>query len=362
MLKETLMLSLVLVFFVAATPSLAFSPGLRASSSSAWNVPLEERRAYFQQQKLDHFTPEDVAKEFGAAVVTLEHRFYGESSPFHNLTVDNLKYLTIQQSLLDHAEFIAFYQVKLLLSRSQLSQMGITAGPECKRVLQNVTSIVEKALLENGTAIKSFFDPNAVKAQSGRFNQLCTSVLNASATNNATKLLVTKFVFHVQSPNCFKQDVFSSFPTGPVDFFDVELLRLSVQANQSSARDQWAWKYQVCTEMGLFRVSSGPDGLYYLDQCSQMFGQGIQPDVATTNLLFGGAKIAEPSFMLDCHSCSHVQDFKTGCVITSKLLFVFSPNSITFLPDPQECDMLDKARAFIRLQIGNWLQEYMSQP
>ncbi|EFJ32467.1 hypothetical protein SELMODRAFT_63867, partial [Selaginella moellendorffii] len=342
----------------------------------------------------------DVAKEFGAAVVTLEHRFYGESSPFHNLTVDNLKYLTIQQSLLDHAEFIAFYQkvinakfqkdgdnpwlviggsyagalsawfrlkfphlvigswassavVHPILSYSAYDrQMGITAGPECKRVLQNVTSIVEKALLENGTAIKSFFDPNAVKvnvdflayvaeiiavavrkelqrhvfvlssdlfrfatiqAQSGRFNQLCTSVLNASATNNATKLLVTKFIFHVQSPNY-----------------------------------QWAWKYQVCTEMGLFRVSSGPDGLfslqintqYYLDQCSQMFGQGIRPDVTTTNLLFGGAKIAgskimflngsedpwrhasiqnitssfsEPSFMLDCHSCSHVQDFKTGC-------------------------------------------------
>jgi len=46
------------------------------------------------------------AKQFGAAQVTLEHRFYGDSRPFSNLTTDNLKYLSSEQALADAAVFI----------------------------------------------------------------------------------------------------------------------------------------------------------------------------------------------------------------------------------------------------------------
>jgi hypothetical protein len=52
-----------------------------------------------------------LAKRFKAAVVSLEHRYYGESSPFSELTSQNLTYLTSNQALFDLATFRTYYQV-----------------------------------------------------------------------------------------------------------------------------------------------------------------------------------------------------------------------------------------------------------
>ncbi|GAY33484.1 hypothetical protein CUMW_007480, partial [Citrus unshiu] len=43
--------------------------------------------------------PKVLAKKFGAAVVSLEHRYYGKSSPFKSLSTENLKYLSSKQAL-----------------------------------------------------------------------------------------------------------------------------------------------------------------------------------------------------------------------------------------------------------------------
>uniref|UniRef100_A0AC34R9N7 Serine carboxypeptidase n=1 Tax=Panagrolaimus sp. JU765 TaxID=591449 RepID=A0AC34R9N7_9BILA len=47
-----------------------------------------------------------LAKEIGASLFLLEHRFYGESQPTGNLSVASLKYLTSQQALADIKNFI----------------------------------------------------------------------------------------------------------------------------------------------------------------------------------------------------------------------------------------------------------------
>ncbi|KAI6186073.1 Peptidase S28 family-containing protein [Aphelenchoides besseyi] len=46
------------------------------------------------------------AKQFGAMLYSLEHRFYGDSQPFRLMTIENLKYLTSEQALGDIANFI----------------------------------------------------------------------------------------------------------------------------------------------------------------------------------------------------------------------------------------------------------------
>ncbi|KAI1399038.1 peptidase S28, partial [Hypoxylon fuscum] len=46
-----------------------------------------------------------MAQEMGAAVVVLEHRYWGESSPFENLTAANLQYLTLENSIKDNTYF-----------------------------------------------------------------------------------------------------------------------------------------------------------------------------------------------------------------------------------------------------------------
>lgn len=46
-----------------------------------------------------------MAKTTGGAVVVVEHRYWGESSPFQELTSKNLKYLTLENSLKDMTYF-----------------------------------------------------------------------------------------------------------------------------------------------------------------------------------------------------------------------------------------------------------------
>jgi Serine carboxypeptidase S28 len=42
-----------------------------------------------------------IAQQQGGATIVLEHRYYGFSNPFPNLTVSSLKYHTIQQAIDD---------------------------------------------------------------------------------------------------------------------------------------------------------------------------------------------------------------------------------------------------------------------
>ncbi|KAL1968061.1 hypothetical protein VTN77DRAFT_2191 [Rasamsonia byssochlamydoides] len=45
------------------------------------------------------------AQEIGGAVILLEHRYYGESSPYDSLTTKNLQYLTLEQAIADLTYF-----------------------------------------------------------------------------------------------------------------------------------------------------------------------------------------------------------------------------------------------------------------
>lgn len=54
-------------------------------------------RTYFTNARLTG----RMAQEMGGAVLIMEHRYWGQSSPFANLTVKNLKYLTLDNSLKD---------------------------------------------------------------------------------------------------------------------------------------------------------------------------------------------------------------------------------------------------------------------
>lgn len=42
-----------------------------------------------------------IAKEIGAATIVIEHRYWGISSPFEELTTENMQYLTLRNSIAD---------------------------------------------------------------------------------------------------------------------------------------------------------------------------------------------------------------------------------------------------------------------
>eukprot|EP00475_Leptophrys_vorax_P004879 TRINITY_DN1291_c0_g1_i1.p1 TRINITY_DN1291_c0_g1~~TRINITY_DN1291_c0_g1_i1.p1 ORF type:complete len:396 (+),score=104.95 TRINITY_DN1291_c0_g1_i1:111-1298(+) len=51
-----------------------------------------------------------LAKRFGAKVISLEHRFFGKTQPFEDLSTEGLKFLNTKQALADLAYFIQTYQ------------------------------------------------------------------------------------------------------------------------------------------------------------------------------------------------------------------------------------------------------------
>ncbi|KAI1264332.1 peptidase S28 [Xylariaceae sp. FL1019] len=77
----------------AHSPIIMVNPGEQAATN--FNV------SYTSFQRLTGL----MAQQVGGAVVILEHRYWGESSPFEELTNDNLEYLTLENSIKDNTYF-----------------------------------------------------------------------------------------------------------------------------------------------------------------------------------------------------------------------------------------------------------------
>lgn len=75
------------------SPIFLVDPGEQAADG--FNV------TYTTEQRL----PGLMAKTTGGAVIVMEHRYWGGSSPFDNLTVANLQYLTLENAIKDHSYF-----------------------------------------------------------------------------------------------------------------------------------------------------------------------------------------------------------------------------------------------------------------
>ena len=60
------------------------------------------------------FMTTTLAEKFGAMVVFGEHRYYGTSMPFGDETFDrdNLKYLTVEQAMMDYVEFMLDFKTE----------------------------------------------------------------------------------------------------------------------------------------------------------------------------------------------------------------------------------------------------------
>lgn len=59
-----------------------------------------------------------VAQEIGAAVIVIEHRYWGDSSPYAELTTKNMQYLTLNNSISDFNNFARNVQLPFDQARS----------------------------------------------------------------------------------------------------------------------------------------------------------------------------------------------------------------------------------------------------
>jgi pimeloyl-ACP methyl ester carboxylesterase len=70
----------------------------------------------------------DIAKTLNAAIVVLEHRYYGASLPYPDLTLEHMKYLTIHNALEDAAAFEQYAKANLGLKGKWIAVGGSYPG------------------------------------------------------------------------------------------------------------------------------------------------------------------------------------------------------------------------------------------
>ncbi|VAH17273.1 unnamed protein product [Triticum turgidum subsp. durum] len=292
-----------------------------------------------------------MAKKFGAALVSPEHRYYGKSSPFEDLTTENLRFLSSKQALSDLAVFRQYYQETLnakynrsgadnswfvfggsysgalsawfrlkfphLTCGSLASsgvvlavynftdfdkQIGESAGPECKEALQEVTRLVDGQLQSGHNSVKELFGAKMLE-NDGDFLYLLADAAAIAFQYGNPDVLCSPLVEAKKNGT----DLVEAFARYVNDYY-VGTFRASVASydqnylkNTTPAESSYRlWWYQVCSEVAYFQVAPKNDSVrsakidtrYHLDLCKNVFGEGVYPDVSMTNLYYGGTRIA----------------------------------------------------------------------
>ncbi|KAG7584229.1 Peptidase S28 [Arabidopsis suecica] len=294
-----------------------------------------------------------LAKKFQAGVVSLEHRYYGKSSPFSSLATEKLKYLSSKQALYDLAAFRQYYQeslnVKLNMSNGgnenpwfffgisysgALSawfrlkfphltcgslassavvravyeftefdqQIGESAGQECKLVLQETNKLLELGLKVNNKEVKSLFNATELDVDADFLYLTADATVMAFQYGNPDKLCVPLVEAKkygsdlVETYSKYVREYCMRFWGLRVRTYNRKHLRNTVVTADSAYR---LWWFQVCTELGYFQVAPKNDSvrsqqintMFHLDLCKSLFGEGVYPKVDATNLYYGGDRL-----------------------------------------------------------------------
>ncbi|KAK8270491.1 hypothetical protein V6Z12_D11G200400 [Gossypium hirsutum] len=319
-----------------------------------------------------------LAKKFGAAV---------------SHTTENLKYLSSKQALFDLAVFRQWYQESLNLKRNKTGaenswfvfgisysgalsawfrlkfphltcgslassgvvlavynytdfdkQVGESAGPECKAVLQEITELVDRSLESNRKELKKQFGAAEVESSFLLFLYCRNPLLKLQSDEVLIHfhllilMLIICFCFQLEIDGDFLyfladaaviafqygnpdtlctplveakkagEDLVAVYAKYVKDFY-VGTFGVSVETyNQNHLKNTAVnegssdrlWWFQVCTEVAYFQVAPSNDSVrsskintkYHLDLCKNVFGEGIYPEVDMTNIYYGGTKIA----------------------------------------------------------------------
>jgi len=297
--------------------------------------------------------PLQLASEWGALVVTVEHRFYGKSQPFGDLAVDHLRFLSSRQALNDLAFFTEWFQstwidqghgaagnntwitiggsypgamaawyrlkyphltaaahsssgvVQAILNFTAFDeQVAASVGTECADALRATTVAVETALAKDPTSAKAAF--KAADLRDGDFFYLMADAAAESVQYGHHEAVCNALVPVARA----KGDLFSAYVSFVTSFFygtmgnaaddyNLDLLASpTVDPLAGGAGRSWWW--QKCTEVAYFQVAPEQGSIrsqavnlqYHMDACNRMFGLTALPDVQGTNDYYGGNQMA----------------------------------------------------------------------
>ena len=282
----------------------------------------------------------DLANQTQSYVVSLEHRFFGKSMPFTELTTENLRYLTSDQALADLAEFISWYKeykfsdvepTVLVVGGSypgtlssyfrlkypHLANYSWASSPplyvknefyeydeHCAKVLKER----DERCYENTKIIYDYFNENA--------GELQTLIKFTKSTDEDAHLsIIADFIAGiVQYDNTYRlldeycegmkleanKDHFiamfekyleKSGIENPDDLDDTLNTNISVESDNADSR---SWTWMTCNEFGWYQVASGKlrparVNLDYSNRiCQLYFNVSVAKNLQAKEYIYGG--------------------------------------------------------------------------
>jgi pimeloyl-ACP methyl ester carboxylesterase len=277
-----------------------------------------------------------LAQKLHAHMVAMEHRYYGESQPFTQLTTENLKYLSTRLALADFAtlqkhlqathgltgkwfvvggsysgSLAAYYRLKYpsLVEGAWASSgpvkakenfeeydlhVATVAGSACAAAMRTVVKQAEQALTNATTSaqMKTLFqaqtltndddflylvaDMGALAIQYGYRDHFCDLLAGPDALKGYTQ---------------FVSEIFLSWQMNALSGSFAGATSLNPDDYQDSATRQWY--YQSCTEYGYWQNSYHDQAItvrstrinpaYHANGCQRLFGKPLSPQIESMN-------------------------------------------------------------------------------
>lgn len=286
---------------------------------------------------------ETLAKEFNCTVVTLQHRFYGESYPFEESTTENLQYLSVEQAVEDISYFVDYYKKTykadknkwllyggsypgllsaytkskfdskfagaisssgVVLAQKEFTdfdkQIEISLGHQCAAACRTARRHIDTLLeTEEGTQyVLNLFNANGVEPDIFRFvvgelfsiapqyghrEALCGPMEGSLITGKDPMLVLAEFNNNFFIPNFIGKTTIAN-----------EYSTASLKDTKNKAARSWLW--QTCSQLGWWQVGAGKTSLRspllttatFAKQCNDVFGLTDEPDTDAFNAKWGG--------------------------------------------------------------------------
>lgn len=281
----------------------------------------------------------EIANATNSLIVTLEHRFYGQSMPFGNdsLNLANLKYLNTEQALKDLAYFITQFKAKNdygvtnnpwisvggsypgamtawfrykypHLTIGSLSSSGVVNAIEdftafdesiytstlkssktCAATIQKLSAYVESQLTTNATAFKAVF--KADKLSTEEFLLYWSDVIVFQVQYGKRTDLCDKLKNLTIFDDQFKVIRLDALKIDPREYSSYHLQDPTYY--NTDGQVSRAWNYQVCSEFGWFQTFSTNHAMrskkvnidFFRNFCQATYA--IAPNVQLSNTEFG---------------------------------------------------------------------------
>jgi pimeloyl-ACP methyl ester carboxylesterase len=290
-----------------------------------------------------------LGKSYKALLISLEHRFYGESIPNGNVLTDNLKYLTVEQAMADLNAFTTYYKSNIdkRTQRSKwfvfggsypgalaswyrtaypdasvgsLSSSGVVdciidfdefdmqvsaaAGNKCSDDLKRVQSAFSRTINEDSKtkglqSSLSMFNCEKDMSETDFYYMIADSWSMAIQYSSKTQLCSTLAKVPESATDAERMQNFADFS---LEYWGKDFCSGGFyNTKQLSDPARWetnsrSWRWQTCYQVSYFNTAPSRGSLrsetvnldYHLSQCAQIFGKKMFPSSKAMNEKYGG--------------------------------------------------------------------------